>query len=129
MPFVQIKDVVHHYVIEGPDAAPTIVFANSLGTDLRIWDGVLAHLRGRFRIVRYDKRRHGLTDVTSSPYTIDVLADDLVALLDILKIDEAVICGLSIGGMIAQAFAAAHPQRVRALVRCDTATRIGSPKM
>ena len=126
MPFVDIGGVVHHYLVEGRDSPPTLVFSNSLGTDLRIWDALIPHLLNHFRIVRYDKRGHGLSDVVKPPYSIDDLAQDLVGLLDALSINEAVVCGISVGGLITQRLALAHPHRVRALVLCDTGARIGS---
>jgi len=80
MPFIRVDNVVHHYTIEGDDGAPALVFANSLGSDLRIWDPVLPYLKEKFRIIRYDQRGHGLTDVTPSPYSIDDLVNDLAGL-------------------------------------------------
>jgi 3-oxoadipate enol-lactonase len=129
VPFIQVDKVVHHYTIEGADDAPALVFANSLGSDHRIWDPVLPHLREEFRIIRYDQRGHGLSDVTPSPYSIDDLVNDLAGLLEGLKVDESVVCGLSVGGMIAQGLASAYPGRVRALVLCDTAMQIGPASM
>jgi 3-oxoadipate enol-lactonase len=129
MSFIQVDKVVHYYTVEGADGAPVLVFANSLGSDHRIWDPVLPYLREKFRIIRYDQRGHGLSDVTPAPYSIDDLVNDLAGLLEGLKIDDAVVCGLSVGGMIAQGLAASHPDRVRALVLCDTAMQIGPPSM
>ncbi|HEV8344759.1 MAG TPA: alpha/beta fold hydrolase [Candidatus Binatia bacterium] len=103
MPFLEIGRVVHHYLIEGLENGPALVFSNSLGTDLRIWDAVAGRFRQNFRIVRYDKRGHGLTDSPSPPYIFDDYVRDLAGLLDHLAIHDAVVCGVSIGGMIAQA--------------------------
>ncbi|MEX2630956.1 MAG: 3-oxoadipate enol-lactonase [Tistlia sp.] len=108
---------------------PALVFTNSLGTDLRVWDPLLAHLPGAGRRLRFDQRGHGLSDCPPGPYDIDGLADDLAALLEERGIGRAVLVGLSVGGMVAQAFAARHPERVPALVLCDTAHRIGSAEM
>jgi 3-oxoadipate enol-lactonase len=129
MPFIQIGKVVHYYTIEGRDSAPPLVFSNSLGSDLRIWDPVLPYLRDRFRIVRYDIRGHGLSDVAVPPYTIGDLAGDLAGLLEALKIEDAIVCGLSVGGMIAQCLAASDPQLVRATILCSTAVQIGPAAM
>jgi 3-oxoadipate enol-lactonase len=126
MPFVKIDKAVQHYVAEGGKEKPALVFSNSLGSDLRIWDSVASRLAGHFQTIRYDKRGHGLSDSTEPPYTIDDLARDLVGLLDALEIRQAVVCGISVGGLIAQCLALNHPQRVRALVLCDTGARIGS---
>lgn len=124
--FLKAHGIVQHYVIEGPKDKPVLVFANSLGSDLRIWDGVVAHLADDFRIVRYDNRGHGLSDVPAPPYSLDDFARDLMALLDALEIKEAAVCGLSVGGLIAQRLALSYPDHVRALVLCDTGMRIGS---
>ena len=126
MAFLDINGCVHHYVISGGEDKPALVFSNSLGSDLRSWDAVAASLGNRFKIIRYDKRGHGLSDALEPPYSIDNLAQDLADLLDELKIQNALVCGLSVGGLIAQRFALMHPDRVRGLVLCDTGVRIGT---
>ncbi len=126
MPLILFNNIVHRYVDEGAREKPAIVFANSLGSDLRIWDGVAARLAGDYRIVRYDFRGHGLTEAPAHPYSAGELAQDLIALLDFLKIEQAVISGVSVGGLIAQAAALDDPKRVRALILSDTGARIGS---
>lgn len=129
MPFIQTDDVVHYYTVDGAADGPTLVFANSLGSDHRIWDPILPFLNKKFRIIRYDQRGHGLSDVTPSPYSIGDLANDLAGLIEGLKIDNAMVCGLSVGGMIAQSLAASFSDRVRAIILCDTAMQIGPPSM
>src|SRR5262249_37778222 len=124
--FLKAHGILHHYVIEGSKDKPILVFANSLVSDLRIWDGVVAHLAGEFRVMRYDKRGHGLSDVPAPPYSLSDLVLDLVGLFDALEIKQATVVGLSIGGVIAQGLAISYPDRVYALVLCDTGMRIGS---
>ncbi len=123
------REVVLHYALDeppgGPEDAPVMVLANSLGSDLRIWDRVVAQLAGQFRFLRYDKRGHGLSETTPAPYLMDDHIGDLIGLLDALDIKEAIVVGVSVGGMIAQGLAARQPKRVRGLVLCDTAHRIG----
>jgi 3-oxoadipate enol-lactonase len=126
MAFVKIDDCVHHYEIDGAKEKPALLFANSLGSDLRIWDGVASRLLRHFRVIRYDLRGHGLTEAPAPPYAADDLARDIVGLLDSLKIADAVVCGVSVGGLIAQAFAVNYPERVRALVLCDTGAKIAT---
>src|SRR5262249_45873341 len=123
--FLKAHGMVHHYVIEGSKDKPVLVFANSLGSDLRIWDGVVAHLVGDFRIIRYDKRGHGLSDIPAPPYSLNDFVLDLVGLFDALEIKEVTVVGLSLGGVIGQGLAISYPDRVRALVLCDTGMRIG----
>ena len=126
MSFLKIGGTVHHYLVEGAKDKPALVFCNSLGSDLRTWDSVVPYFVSNYKIVRYDKRGHGLSDAPAPPYSLDDLAQDLIGLLDNLEIKGAVVCGLSGGRSYCPAFAVSHPERVHALVLCDTAMRIGS---
>jgi 3-oxoadipate enol-lactonase len=125
MSFVRINGVLLHYRLAGPQAAPVIVFANSLGTDLRIWDEVTAQLATRYRLLTYDKRGHGLSDAPPGDYKLDDHVADLAGLLDHLGIERAAFCGVSIGGLIAQGLALQQPARTERLVLCDTAPKFG----
>ncbi len=113
-----------NFVETGPKNAPALLFVNSLGTDLRMWEQVCARLP--YRCIRFDKRGHGLSATPAKDWTVENLADDGVALLDHLNIDKAVIAGCSVGGMVAQAIGIHHPSRVRALVLSNTAAKIGT---
>ena len=115
-----------HYKLEGPANGPTIVFSNSLGTDMRIWDGVLSYLPKNLKILRYDKRGHGLSDCTNSPYSMGTLVKDIEALMDSLKLKNSLFIGLSIGGMIAQGLALKRLDLVGAMALSNTAARIGN---
>lgn len=127
MQFARINDVTIHYQIIGATGdKPVLVFANSLGTDFRIWRDVIVRLAGDFAIVLYDKRGHGLSDLGQVPYSIEDHATDLAGLLDLLNVKNAIICGLSVGGMIAQSLYQRRPDLVRALILCDTAHKIGT---
>ena len=126
MQFEKLNDVTLHYqVIGAPEGKPVIVFSNSLGTDFRIWRDVIVQLVGDFSIVTYDKRGHGLSDAPSAPYSIDDHVNDLAALLDHLDVKGAIICWLSVGGLIAQGLTLSRPDLVKALVLCDTGHKIG----
>ena len=137
MKFAKLNGIVMHYSEEGPGngagAPPTLVFSNSLGTDFRIWDRLLERLddliEQPLRIVRYDKRGHGLSEAPADPYVMDDHVGDLAALLDHLEIEQAVICGLSVGGIIAQGLTDRYPRRVSGLILNDTAHKIGPPAM
>lgn len=129
MAFARVNSVVLHYAVRGKADAPTLVFANSLGTDFRIWEKMADDLSNDYRLIFYDKRGHGLSDITQQPYRLSDHVNDLAALLGHLNVSNAVIVGLSVGGMIAQGLAAEHPHLVRALVLCDTAHKIGSDAM
>lgn len=128
--FITANDLVLHVnampVIQG---ATPIIFVNSLGSDLRIWDGVVECMEGNYRLVRYDKRGHGLSDCPDAPYSIRDHTLDLQGLMDALDIDKAVLIGISVGGMIAMDFASQYPARVQALVLCDTFPKIGTDDM
>lgn len=127
MQFARINDVTIHYqIIGGPGDKPVLVFANSLGTDFRIWRDVIVRLAGDFAIVLYDKRGHGLSDLGQMPYSIEDHATDLAGLLDFLSVKNAIICGLSVGGLVAQSLYQRRPDLVRALILCDTAHKIGT---
>lgn len=127
MQFARINDVTLHYeLISRPAEKPVIAFSNSLGTDFRIWRQVVDVLRDDFTLLLYDKRGHGLSDVGRAPYAMEDHADDLAGLLGYLSITRATICGLSVGGMIAQGLYAGRPDLVEALILCDTAHKIGT---
>lgn len=128
MPFVALDDINVYYDLDGPADAPIVLLANSLGTNVHVWDAQLATLAATHRVLRFDMRGHGLTDAGSRPsLSIADFADDAAHLLDALSIGRVTFVGLSIGGMIGQRFAAAYPERVEALVLCATASRIGTP--
>ncbi|MEQ8333083.1 3-oxoadipate enol-lactonase [Nisaea sp.] len=129
MAFFKAASRTIHYSDRTMGSGPTLVLANSLGTDFRIWDTLLPKLEGIGRIVRYDKRGHGLTDVTEPPYSIQDLSTDLELLVDHAGLDHFLLGGVSIGGMIAQDYAARHPDQVDALVCMDTAPKIGESSL
>ena len=127
MNFIRVNDVSLHFEATGlGQDRPMIVFSNSLGTDLRIWDDVVKNLASEFSTVTYDKRGHGLSDLGETPYTIEAHVADLAALLDHLGATQPVICGLSVGGLIAQGLYAKRPDQVRAMILCDTGSKIGN---
>lgn len=129
MAFVRVNGVVLHYEDRGGRDRPALVFSNSLGTDFRIWDAVVGLLGDRWRIVRYDKRGHGLSEATPAPYRVDDHVADLEALLSHLGVGSCALVGLSVGGVIAQGLAAARPDLVKALVLMDTAAKIGTDEL
>jgi 3-oxoadipate enol-lactonase len=115
-----------HYRLSGTFGAPWLVFVNSLATDLRLWDAVIERIGGRFRVLTYDKRGHGLSDCPPGPWSIADLADDLLALTDHLRIERFALCGISVGGLIAQDIAARAPDRLSAVVFSNTGMKIGT---
>lgn len=127
MDFLDIGDIALHYRAIGVDGKkPVIAFVNSLGTDFRIWDRMIERLGPDFAYVLHDKRGHGLSSTGSDPFSIERHALDLLALLDHLCVEKAVIWGLSVGGLIAQALAGTRPDRVCGLVLSNTGHKIGT---
>lgn len=122
-------DVRLHYRVDGPTDGAPVVFANSLGTDMRLWDPILPMLPEGLRIIRFDKRGHGLSTCPSGPYAMGALITDVEKLLDFLEVKACVFVGLSIGGMIAQGLAVKRLDLVRAVVLSNTAAKIGNPTM
>ncbi|PKV95339.1 MULTISPECIES: 3-oxoadipate enol-lactonase [Amycolatopsis] len=110
------ESIVVHHAVTGREDGPVVVLSNSLGTTMAMWDANLAELEKRFRVVRYDTRGHGGSPVPSGPYTIDDLADDIVALLERLGVRSAHVVGLSLGGMTAMRLAARRPDLVDRMV-------------
>lgn len=115
---------LHYQTIGAPEGKPLIVFANSLGTDQRIWRDVIVRLVGEAAILTYDLRGHGLSGLGAPPYAMDDHVGDLAGLLDHVGGRPAIVVGLSVGGMIAQGLAHARPDLVAGLVLCDTGMTI-----
>ena len=117
-----------NYLIEGPEDAPVLVLANSLGTALGMWDDQVPALRERFRLLRYDHRGHGGSSVPPGPYEIEDLGRDVLALLDRLEVECVSFCGHSIGGMVGMWLASEAPERIERLVLCCTSAKFTPPE-
>jgi 3-oxoadipate enol-lactonase len=109
----------------GPPDGPPVILSCSLGTDRSMWDPQTPALVGRKRVVRYDLRGHGRSPAPAGPYAISDLGEDLLTLMDRLEIEQASLCGVSIGAMTSIWVAANAPERVRRLVLCCTSARFG----
>jgi 3-oxoadipate enol-lactonase len=129
MPFAQGRGVRIHYEIEGPADGPVLLLSNSLGTDLGMWSPQMPSLAARYRVLRYDSRGHGRSEAPEGPYTIDMLGQDAVAVLDAAGVERALFCGLSKGGMVGQWLGVNAPDRVGRLVLANTAAFIGAPEV
>jgi 3-oxoadipate enol-lactonase len=126
--FAELKDVRIHYELAGLANAPVVMFSNSLGATLSMWDMQMPNITNSFRALRYDKRGHGQSSVPPAPYTIEQLGRDALALLDFLKLDTVHFCGLSIGGQTGMWLGVNAPKRLKKLVLCNTGARIGGPE-
>ncbi len=112
------------YRFDGPAAGRTVLMSNSLMSNYDMWDGNVPALADRYRVLRYDTRGHGRSSTPPGPYSIAMLADDAVGLLDALGIGAVHFVGLSMGGMIGQQLGARFPERVLSLALCDTASEM-----
>jgi 3-oxoadipate enol-lactonase len=120
MPNIAVNNTTLRYELDGPAAAPVVVLSNSLSTDLRMWNPQHAALSADYRVLRYDVRGHGQSLPSPAPYNIDLLADDLAALIDALSLGPAHIVGLSLGGMTAQVLAIRRPDLCASLALVAT---------
>ncbi len=112
--------ITFNYRIDGPEGAPWVAFSNSLATSLHMWDQQASDLAGEFRVLRYDQRGHGESDVPEGRYTFALLIDDVIALFDALGIARAHFVGLSMGGVTALGLAQRHADRIDRVVVCDS---------
>ena len=117
---IKANGIEIQYTLEGPDDAPLLTFSHSLATSSELWVPQEKTFKDRYRILRYDTRGHGQTEVTPGPYTFELLADDLRALLREIGESETHFVGLSNGGMVGQSLALRYPEVVCSLTLCDT---------
>ena len=107
-----------HYAVDGH--GPWLTLAHPLGADLTVWDDLVPKLTDHFRVLRYDSRGHGRSDITPGPYAIAQLAADATALLSSLEIPYTHFVGISMGGAVAQQVALDAPERIASLTLIDT---------
>jgi 3-oxoadipate enol-lactonase len=111
----------------GPSDAPVLALPSSLGTTAGLWDANVPSWSESFRLLRYDQRGHGGSEVPPGPYSVENLGRDFVSLLDELRIDRVSFCGLSLGGATAMWLAAYAPERIDRVVLACTSARFGDP--
>lgn len=129
MQTVMNEGVALHVRDEGPRDGRVVMFSNSLGTDVRVWDFLLPYLPEGLRIVRYDKRGHGLSDCPPAPYEMETLVSDAECVANALDVSDITFVGLSIGGLIGQGLASRRPDLLKALVLMDTSAKIGTAEI
>lgn len=121
MPRIQTDDIETYYERHGE--GPTMVFSHGAGLDHREWQPQVDAFSGDYEVVTYDVRGHGETPLGSRPeLTVDRLVDDLHAIVTGLELDDPIVCGLSMGGMIAHQYAARYPDDIGRLVVAGTQT-------
>lgn len=125
MPMIDAGGCHIRVEIDGPATAPALIFSNSLGANLHMWDEQAKALSKNFRVVRYDRRGHGKSDAPKGPYTVDRLGKDVIAILDSLKIERAYFCGLSMGSMTGMWLGRFAAECFNKLILSNTGARIG----
>src|SRR5689334_10872412 len=124
--FAKVNAGQLHYELSGAENLPTLVLSNSLGTNFEMWDAQMAEFGKHFRVLRYDTRGHGKSQITPGPYTFDILARDVLGLADELGIGKFSFCGLSMGGATGMWLGINASYRLQKLVLCSTAAKIGN---
>ena len=128
MPYAAMSDGVRlNHQVNGRDGGPTVLLSHSIGTDLNLWSAQAAALEDRFRVIRYDIRGHGQSDVPSGPYAMERLGRDVLELLDHLAVERTDFCGISMGGGVGQWLGANAPDRIGKLVLANTTAVFGTP--
>jgi len=122
--FIKANGIQMNYELSGKKDGPIVMLSHALGSSLLMWNPQRKVLEPRFQVLRYDVRGHGRSEAPPGAYTLDLLAEDAVALLDALAIDNVHWVGLSMGGMIGQSVALNYPKRLNSLALCDTAAAI-----
>ncbi|MGI9415206.1 MAG: 3-oxoadipate enol-lactonase [Hyphomicrobiales bacterium] len=122
MPTASVNGIDLNYRVDGREGAPWLLFSNSLGTNLGMWDGQIEALAPHFRILRYDSRGHGASGAPDEDYTIELLGRDALGLLDHLEIGTTFYCGLSKGGMVGQWLGANAGERLEKLILSNTSS-------
>jgi 3-oxoadipate enol-lactonase/4-carboxymuconolactone decarboxylase len=129
MPFLNIGGLRVYYRLDGGDHQPVLILSHSLGQDHGQWDPQIPDLARHFRVLRYDIRGHGATDVPAGDASIERLSRDVLAIADSLGIDKFTFCGLSIGGMIGQWLAGSAPERLTHAVLANTSSHFPDPSL
>ncbi len=119
-----MKTVDLHFTDSG-GGREAVVLVHPIGCDYRMWDDLRPRLAADYRVVAIDARGHGRSPVAPRPYSLADLADDVAAALDSLEVAKTHWVGLSMGGMIGQAFALRHPGRIDKLVLANTTSSYG----
>ena len=117
---IKANGIQMNYELSGKKGAPVVVLSHSLSSSLVMWNPQMDALNPYFQVLRYDTRGHGKSDAPSGAYTLELLAEDVIQLLNGLSIDRVHFVGLSMGGMIGQCLALNHPNHLKSLVLCDT---------
>ncbi len=129
MPHAASHDARIYWRTDGDPALPALVLGNSLGTDFSLWDAVLPRLLRHFYVVRYDMRGHGASDAPDGEYSLDVLTDDLEAVIEAAGLKRLHYLGISLGGMVGMSYASRRPEKLDKLMLSNTNPRSPDRKL
>jgi 3-oxoadipate enol-lactonase len=123
-----INNLFVSYNDEGNQGSPVIIFIHGFPFNKSMWNLQVASLKDNYRLITYDIRGHGNSDTGNEGFSIDLFVKDLISLMDALKIDKAILCGLSMGGYIALTAAQKYSSRFTALILVDTQCIADTPE-
>ncbi|TBX70293.1 3-oxoadipate enol-lactonase [Flavobacterium silvisoli] len=126
MPKVKLQHFECQYQYDDFGHEETLVLSNSLGTNYSMWDENVILLSQYFNILRYDTRGHGKSTINQETVSVAELGNDVIELLDYLKLDKVLFCGISMGGLIGQWLGIHHAERFSKIILCNTAAKIGT---
>ena len=126
---ITVNDLTVSYNDEGENGAPVIIFIHGFPFNKSMWDKQLKALKENYRVIAYDVRGHGNSDAGKGDFSIELFANDLLSFMDELKIDKAMLCGLSMGGYIALNAVEKYPDRFDALILSDTTCIADTPEV
>jgi len=128
MPKIKLNGAEINYQWDGNEGQPILVLSNSLTTNLKLWDEQIPSFAKHFRVLRYDNRGHGLSSSPEGEYILDDLGGDVLALMNYFSIDNASLCGVSLGGMVGMWLGINAPDRIDKLVLCNTSSNVAPPE-
>lgn len=125
---IAVNTLIVSYIDEGPIKAQVIIFIHGFPFNKFMWNKQIEALTDEYRVIAYDIRGHGNSDAGDDKFAIDLFVNDLIELMDALKIKEAVLCGLSLGGYIALKAIESHPERFTSMILSDTSCMADTPE-
>ncbi len=125
---ISVNNIDLSYNDEGPEGAPIIIFIHGFPLNKSMWDKQVNALKNNYRVIAYDIRGHGNSEVGAIDFSIDLFVNDLLRFMDALKIEKTILCGLSMGGYIALNAIENHPERFSALILSDTNCTADTPE-
>lgn len=125
---ITVNNLTVSYIDEGNINSPAIIFIHGFPLSKMMWEKQIELLKNNYHVIAYDIRGHGNTDTGNDNFSIDLFVNDLLSLMDALKIDKTILCGLSMGGYIALKAIEKFPERFNGLVLCDTTCSADTPE-